>query len=61
MNKNYDPCMCGADDCEKCHPENFDNRGRYILDLSEDDYDYDSYGVDEDAANTKEIFWDAKD
>jgi hypothetical protein len=22
--------MCGAEDCRKCHPGNFDRRGRYI-------------------------------
>ena len=51
--KFTEPCMCGADDCSDCHPENFKN-GRYIEDCEEgekieedcddfeepDDYDY---------------------
>ena len=31
MSRRYsEPCMCGAEDCRKCHPGNFDRRGRYI-------------------------------
>lgn len=25
-----EPCRCGADDCRKCHPENYDSKGRYL-------------------------------
>lgn len=34
------PCMCGADDCHACHPENFRGTGRsrfYIGDMSEEE------------------------
>ena len=62
MNKNYDPCMCGADDCEKCHPENFDISGKYLPDISENyDDDYDDYDDrDEEASNAQEVCWESK-
>ena len=25
-----EPCLCGADDCRYCYPNNFDLNGRYI-------------------------------
>jgi hypothetical protein len=28
--RRSEPCMCGAPDCRRCFPENFDRRGRYI-------------------------------
>ena len=62
MSKNYVPCMCGADDCEKCHPENFDSRGRYLPDISEDNFDdFDDYcGIDEESSSTQEVCWESK-
>jgi len=39
MTKNYDPCMCGAEDCIECHPECFDSRGRYLPDMPENEED----------------------
>lgn len=42
------PCMCGADDCHRCHPENF--RGRiYIGDMDEDEIKA-AVDAEEDAA-----------
>jgi hypothetical protein len=54
--------MCGADDCEKCHPENFDSRGRYLPDISEDNFDdFDDYcGIDEESSSTQEVCWESK-
>jgi hypothetical protein len=31
-------CMCGADDCPRCHPGNFRD-GWYVGDLTEDEID----------------------
>ena len=42
ISKNSEPCMCGADDCKRCHPEHFKN-GRYMEDddAEEDDDNFD--------------------
>jgi len=39
------PCMCGADDCPRCHPEAFRN-GRYLGDEDDESgYDPNDDGV----------------
>ena len=30
-----EPCLCGADDCKQCHPENFEG-GRYVGEEEQD-------------------------
>lgn len=36
-----EPCLCGADDCRQCHPENFWSGGMYAAGEDDDSYDYD--------------------
>ena len=33
----HEPCMCGADDCPRCFPENFNEEGEYICDYEQSD------------------------
>lgn len=54
------PCLCGADDCYRCHPENF--RGKvYIGDLTSEEADAAVEAADEAAIARYEAQRDARE
>ena len=38
-----EPCLCGAEDCRECYPQNFDLNGRYIDPEGDDDGEADTF------------------
>jgi hypothetical protein len=48
-------CMCGADDCPRCHSENF-RRGQYIGDMDDDELERFEDVMDEAECNSAEAY-----
>jgi hypothetical protein len=46
-------CMCGAEDCKRCHPSNF-RHGEFVGDMDEDELEQFEDGYDEFLTNQAE-------